>query len=774
MIRIILSLLLFAAGVARAGDDLLEPEQAFRFSARALDAASVEVRYRIAPGYYMYRDKFRFSAEPASLQLGEAAMPRGKVKRDEFFGESEIYRGDLKIVLPVRRGDAAAQTLTLKAVSQGCADAGVCYVPQEVAASIKLVALDLGRERAAAETSKPEVSRPEASKPEASKPDTPKTEPPASRSLAQSLFGGGGAEFLPPDQAFSVTAQVASADTALAQFKPADGYYLYRDRTSFKLAGSGVEIARVDMPPGEDKDDPNFGRTQVFHAPFQALLKLSRAPAAGERVSLAVNYQGCSEKGLCYQPMTKSFDLVFASAGAAAVSATPTPAQTTAGIDSGADDTRIAALLKTSSFWVVLSVFFGAGVGLAFTPCVFPMVPILSGIVVGQGEHTRLRALSLSLAYVLGMALTYAAAGVAAGLSGSMLSAALQNAWVLGGFAAVMVLLALSMFGFYELQVPVALQTRLAETSNRLPGGRFAGVFAMGMLSAVIVGPCVAAPLAGALLYISQSRDVLLGGSALFAMALGMGAPLLLVGVSAGSLLPRAGKWMDAVKKCFGALLLAVAIWMISPLVSAPVQMVLWAALLIVSAVHLHALDPLPASASGMWKLWKGVGVIALLAGAAMLVGALSGGRDVLQPLSGLRSAQGGGGNAGGTTAEAGRSRFERVRSTAELDRRIRAAGGRPVMLDFYADWCVSCKEMEQFTFTDETVKARMNEVVLLQADVTANSGDDRALLARFNLFGPPGIVFFDRSGNEIKEVRVIGFQPAERFALALNDAIGR
>jgi thiol:disulfide interchange protein DsbD len=401
---------------------------------------------------------------------------------------------------------------------------------------------------------------------------------------------------------------------------------------------------------------------------------------------------------------------------------------------------------------------------LSFTPCVLPMVPILSGIIIGQGHKvTRRHALALSGVYVLGMAVTYAAAGVAAGLSGTLLASALQNPWVLGAFALVFVLLSLSMFGFYELQLPAALQSRLTDSSNKMQGGRFSGVFVMGVLSALIVGPCVAAPLAGALLYINQSRDALLGASALFSMALGMGVPLMAVGVSAGTLLPKAGPWMQTVKNFFGVVLLGLAIWIMSPIVPAVLQMLAWAALLICSAVYLHAIDPLPHNASGLRKLWKGVGVIALLVGVALLVGALSGGRDLLQPLSGLR--------AGGAPATSG-PRFHTVGSIADLDRALGQTGGRPVMLDFYADWCVSCKEMERFTFTDSAVQAQMAKLVLLKADVTANSADDTALLKRFGLFGPPGTIFFDPHGRELESPRVIGFQPADRFRTVLDTVL--
>ena len=600
LMRFIPAFLLLVTCVAgAAAQDLLEPEKAFRFSARLIDATQVEVRYEIAPGYYLYREKFRFEADPASITVDGSKLPPGKVKKDEFFGDVQIYRGDLRFVLPVKGAGTQAPRFTLKAQSQGCADIGVCYPPQEQTAELVLA-----------------------------------------------------------------TFTSATPDNGLTPFV----------------------------------------RTQ---------------PGAG------------------------------------------TPAA--AGPGPQSEDVSIAGLFR-GGFWVLIASFFGFGLLLALTPCVFPMIPILSSILVPHGAHlTHARGFALSLAYVLGMAITYAAAGVAAGLLGTMLSAALQNAWVLTGFAAVFVLLALSMFGFYELQLPNALQSRLTVTSNRLHGGHFASVFVMGILSALIVGPCVAAPLAGALLYISQSGDGVLGAAALFAMALGMGVPLLVVGASAGTLLPKAGPWMETVKQFFGVVLLGVAIYLVSPLLPAAAHMLAWAALLIVSAIYLHALDPLPHDAAGVRKLFKGIGVIALLAGAALFIGALSGGRDIFQPLSGWR----------GVSAAEGRATvFQRVGNPGELDGAIRAAAGKPVMLDFYADWCVSCKEMERYTFTDEAVRARLAGMVLLQADVTQNLDDHKALLKRFGLFGPPGIVFFGRDGNEIKGLRVVGFQPAEKFAATLDLAL--
>ncbi len=595
-------------------------------------------------------------------------------------------------------------------------------------------------------------------------------------------------DFLPADKAFRVDVKVRDAQTVVADFTTAETYYLYRDKVSFNVPKSAnVSIAKVDLPRGEMKSDPNFGDTEVFHHPFQAIITLNRgASKAATSVAVEAHYQGCSEKGLCYPPVKKSFDLQLIALGAdgaasaqsaqteqraTAESAPVVPAGTdTSGAGKAApesDSSKVAGIFKSGSFWVVVASFFGFGLLLSFTPCVFPMIPILSGIIVGQGTQlTKQRAFAFSAIYVLGMAITYALAGVGAGLSGTLLSNALQNKWVLGTFALVFVALSFSMFGFYDLQLPSSLQSKLTETSNKAKGGTLWGVFIMGVLSALIVGPCVAAPLAGALLYIGQTHNVALGGSALFAMALGMGVPLLAVGMSAGALLPRAGGWMQSVKNLFGVLLLGLAIWIISPVIADSVHMLLWAGLLIVSAIYLHAIDPLPANASGYRKLWKGVGVILLLLGSALLIGAMSGGRDILQPLGGLRA-------SAGTIADAApHTRFERIASVAELDQRIAAAGGKPVMLDFYADWCVSCKEMERFTFADPAVKAQMSKMLLLQADVTANSENDAQLLKRFGLFGPPGILFFAADGKELQDVRVIGFQPADKFQASLNEVL--
>ncbi|OGS96814.1 MAG: thiol:disulfide interchange protein [Gallionellales bacterium RBG_16_56_9] len=583
------------------------------------------------------------------------------------------------------------------------------------------------------------------------------------------LPGVGGAKqpsFLPPDQAFSLDVVVRDAHTLQANFRITPGYYLYRDKVSFEIKDSAARITGVNLPKGEMKQDPNFGATEVFHQSFQAGITLARGSTAGaESITLNAVYQGCSEQGLCYPPIKQTLRISLPDAKSGKLPPpVMTEAQTAKSQAVPSEGLQIAQLFKDGSFWLIVSFFFGAGLLLALTPCVFPMIPILSGIIVGRGHKiTHRHAFMLSLAYVLGMALTYAAAGVAAGYSGHLISNALQTPWVLGSFSAVFVLLSLSMFGFYELQLPSALQSKLTDTSNKLHGGHLSGVFVMGALSAIIMGPCVAAPLAGALLYIGQTHDALLGGVALFALAMGMGAPLLLIGASAGVLLPKAGAWMEAVKRFFGVMLLALAIWIVQPLLPIGVQMLLWAALLIFSGIYLHALDSLPHNAGGWHKLFKGVGLFALLLGVAYLIGALSGAHDMLRPL----------GTIGRAEAPAPATlRFSRIKDVAELDQRIAQAKGQAVMLDFYADWCVSCKEMERFTFSDSAVQARLKPALLLQADVTANSEADKALLKRFGLYGPPGILFFDAQGREQSDVRVVGYQDAAQFVKTLQ-AVG-
>jgi len=647
--RLFLSLLsliaLLMVRPALADDGFLEPDVAFKFSARMVDGHTLSVSFQIADGYYMYRERFKFSANGA--KLGALSIPAGTVHFDETFQKNvETYRKSVTMTMPVE----ADGPFTLTAIGQGCSDKGLCYAPQEYKASL----VGSG------------------------------SVPLPGGAAGTSSNAGGGSQATARAAAPIQAAPSAAAAAAPAGITPA-------------ASATASPIATI----GEGK------------------------PAA---VTPGVTIRAIPE------PITTVLPPL-----------TPPAAATAPADDAG----RLEAALKSGKLLLILPLFALLGLGLSFTPCVLPMVPILSSIIVGEGANTsRARGLVLSVAYSLGMAIVYTALGVAAGLAGAGLNAALQNAWVLGSFALLMAGLSLSMFGYYELQVPAALQSKLSTVSNRQSSGKLAGVFVMGAISALIVGPCVAAPLAAALLYISQSRDVVMGGSALFALAVGMSVPLILVGVSAGALLPRAGMWMDAVKRFFGVLMLAMGWWLVSPVLPPAVQMLGWVVLLGAYGVYLL-------THRGKW-LAKSAGVIAAVLGLMQLVGVASGGRDPLAPLAHLG-------------AKHERLAFQRIKTVQQLDALLARTGGRTVMLDFYADWCVSCKEMEKLTFVDPQVRAKLANSLLLQVDVTANDADDKAMLKRFGLFGPPGIILFDKQGREIDGARVIGFQDAAKFTASLS-----
>ncbi|MDC8773323.1 protein-disulfide reductase DsbD [Roseateles albus] len=595
-------------------------------------------------------------------------------------------------------------------------------------------------------------------------------------------------DFLDPEQAFKLAVSALDGKTLQVRFEIAPGYYMYREQ--FKIEAEGATLGDIVVPKGKVKFDETFQKEVEVHR--EALSAVVPIKAADGSFKLTVAGQGCADKGLCYPPMTATFDVNpglgatpttvrrvdGADPAAQSLSSSPRlePASSVTGAGSqtaaaASEMGRLDAALQTGRFWTVVGVFFVAGLLLSLTPCVLPMLPILSSIIVGDASKkaTRGRGFMLALSYSLGMALVYTALGVAAGLAGEGLAAVLQKPWVLASFALALVLFALSMFGAYELSLPSGMSGGLSQASQKLPGGHLLGVFAMGGVSALIVSPCVAAPLAGALVYLSQTRDVVLGGSALFALATGMSVPLLLLGISAGSLLPRAGAWMDGVKHLFGMLLLGVALWTVQPVLPPALAQFLWGALLIGTAAMLGLFQAPHAVHRPRTWLRKTAALLAVSYGLLQLVGAASGGTDTLKPLAGLFRVEAGTvASSGGSTA-AGLS-FQRIASVAELDAAL-AQAGRPVMLDFYADWCVSCKEMERYTFTDPQVRRRLAGALLLKADVTANSPADRELLKRFKLFGPPGTIFFDPAGQELNGARVIGFQDAERFQSSLTAA---
>ncbi len=736
-------------------EEPLMPDQAFALTMKVLAADMIRAQWDIADGYYLYRKKFKFSSDTAGVNFDLANFPKGKVKEDEFFGKVETFRGKLIVDIPIKRSQDTNE-FNFTVVSQGCADIGLCYPPQSKQLKLTL----------------PDIPVTVASAAIASSDEGSSLNPIAAlKKLGNSLgLGGNDDPFLPPDQAFVYSADVVNGNMLKASWDIEKGYYLYRDKFSFELQDAdGISIGSIVMPASETKVDESFGKMEVYHDSVDINIPLKRTVLEPTSLTLIAKYQGCADAGLCYPPQKKLMPVSLPGGSTQPqVPAANNTSPTDTAPEVVSEQDLLADKIATGNIIITLMVFFLAGLGLSLTPCVFPMIPILSSIIIGQGDKmTTRKAFIMSLVYVLAMAITYTVAGVFAGIFGENLQAAFQNPWVLGTFSAVFVALSFSMFGFYNLQMPASIQSKLTEFSSKQEGGTLIGVGIMGFLSALIVGPCVAAPLAGALIYIGQTGDAVLGGMALFALSMGMGAPLIAIGTSAGKLLPKAGTWMDTVKAVFGVSMLAVAIWMLERIVPAFVSMSLWAILLIVSAIYMGALEPFRENTSGWAKLWKGLGVTALVYGVIIFIGVASGSKDVFQPLNHFGLA---GNQVGGAVAH-NELQFKQIKGLEQLDQEIIKAksSGKMVMLDLYADWCISCKEMEKFTFSNPAVLQALKGVVLLQADVTLNDEQDKALLKKFSLVGPPSIMFFDKNGEEKRGYRLVGFLNAEKFTDHVN-----
>jgi len=769
---ILLSLFLFLPASLVAEEELLRPEQAFKMSAEAV-GDKILVRWSIEDGYYLYRNKFRFKTSDENISLGSPELPPGKIKKDPFFGDIEILRKQAEISLPFRVTGVAPKTLELETRSQGCADIGICYPPQT-----QKVVIPLNIQTA---PPPPPVAPAAATPAVQSSPAGAASPSPLDvlGALGDDL-GFGEDDILAPDEAYKPFVETKDGKTLNVHWEIADGTYLYADKVSVSLEGKGVTLGEVRFPPAKIKPDSvrpdgSFGDISVFEGSLDLNIPLLRNSTNAGEATVTLKYQGCAERGICYPPQKKEFKILLPAVaqddlatadGAPGKIAAPISAPAAPAVEQSEQD-QIASMLGNASTWLIMLTFFGIGLLLAFTPCVFPMIPILSGIIAGQGPGiTTRKAFTLSVVYVLAMAVTYTIVGVLAGVFGASLNltAAFQNPWILSAFALLFVLLSLSMFGFYELQLPASWQSKLSEISNKQSGGDLSGVAVMGLLSALIVGPCVAPPLAGALIYIGQTGDALLGGAALFAMAMGMGAPLIAIGTSAGKLLPKAGGWMDAVKAVFGIMMLGLAITMLERFLPEVITMGLWGMLFIVSAIYMGALQQLSVEASGWSKLWKGLGVVLLIYGALFLVGVAANGKDNLQPLRGLAV----GGGAGSVETHL---QFKRVKSIADLERELAAAraAGKPVMLDFYADWCIYCKQMERNVFSQAAVVSAMSDFVLLQADVTDQDDTDKALMEKVNVPAPPAMIFWDRDGKEIKHLRLMGYMGPDDFKNHVN-----
>jgi thioredoxin:protein disulfide reductase len=734
-----------SAAAAADADNLLPVEQAFRVEAKALDHDTVQFDFKIADDYYLYRERIKTKSTDPAVTLNALDLPAGEKKHDEFLGDVEVYHHGFTATQHLT-APVALEKVGLELRYQGChqVDPKICFPPQKVVLIVLLPKIAVAAEAAPASLSAMLAA-------------------PA----GGSLLGGGP---LPAERAFVFEAIATGADEVLARFTMPKGYYLYRDKTNFALADTrDATLGAPKWPPGKDHTDANFGTTTVYFDQVEVPIAVTRASHSAQTIAVTANFQGCLENSVCYPVMTRTVNVAL-SAATSAANSTPVPSTAPTAATTTGTDSRFQQALD-GSLWLVFGVFFLAGLGLAFTPCVFPMIPILSGIIAGAGDNisTR-RALLLSFIYIFANAVIFTIAGVIAGLAGKNLQAAFQTPWVLWSFAAMFVLMALSMFGFYELQLPSSWQSRIANVSNKQSGGSLMGVAIMGALSALIVGPCVTPPLAVAVLYIAQKHDALLGGFALFALALGMGAPLVVFGASAGKLLPRAGAWMDAVKAVFGVTFLALAIWMLSRILDGVWIMLMAGVLAIACAVYLGALERLPDGASGWRRLWKALGVVLLIAGAAELIGTAAGSNDLLQPLRGLSAGSGNAGTAPATLP------FRKVKSLADVEHELATAksAGKPALLDFYADWCVSCKEMEKFTFSKSEVQAALAGFVLLQADVTANDDIDQALMKHFGIVAPPDTLFFGADGAEKRALQLTGPEDAENFVKRITAATAK
>ncbi len=725
-------LLVCAAAVpALADDELLRVEEAFQYVV-ADTGDALEIDWAIEDCCYLYRNKLTFESADGSLVFGDVQLPEGEHHEDEFFGAQQVYRDRFFVTIPYTAKGDRPQTAELVIKSLGCNDdIGICYPPQVWTESVKLRKVASG---------------------------TPKLQ-------LGALAGGASNEFPPVDEVFFPDIFAVDGNTVEVGIRIEPGFYIYKDKISVRSLSPDAKAGQPDLPKGKMKTDESFGEMEVYLESIIAPMAIARATPEAMDLDFEFKYQGCAEGGLCYMPQTRVISVSL-------------PAATTVSDLSSmpADDApiseqaRLAGIITGSSIWVAAGLFFLAGLGLAFTPCVLPMVPILSGIIAGEGDDvTPMRGFTLALSYVLGMALVYTGAGIAAAAAGMQLQATFNQPWVLALFAGVFVILALGMFGAYELQMPSSIQGKLASVSGNQKSGTMVGAFVMGALSALIVTACVAPALIAALTVMAQTGDMLRSGTALFSMSLGMGAPLLLVGAAQGKLLPKAGPWMVAVRNAFGFMMLGLAIWMLSRVLPGTVTMLSWALLIFMAGVFMGGLTTLTSESGAAQKLGKGFGFLAILYGLVLMLGGLTGGTNPLTPLATV--------NLGGGRAMVAEEKhelpFQRVKTVDDLDRELAAAAseGKSAFLDFYADWCVSCKEMEAYTFTDSDVQAALSNTVWLQADVTANDEADQELLNRFDVFGPPTIIFFDTEGRQRHGYEVVGYMKAEDFAPHLRKA---
>jgi thiol:disulfide interchange protein DsbD len=707
---------------ALSQEDILKPDEAFILAEPTLIAPDkIKLTWEIAEEYYLYKDEFNFSSD--NVVIGQPTFSESKPKRDVTMGKVvDVFYKKAEITLPIstKDGNLPAE-IHLKTRHQGCFEGGICFPPKENT-------FTLANAEGATET--------------------------AGLSLAEQLgLKKGQSGAIPVEEAFQLEVlpynPAEKMLTARVYITP--DHYLYKEKFKFTLDGDDQgQLGEPEFPPTVIKNDPYYGEIDVYTENVD--IKIPVTGELSDNAMLATEYQGCSESsGICYPPVTAKYPVQTGTdkpvAEAVDNSSAPTGNAETKG------DVFVDTL-NNKNFITIMAVFFIAGLGLALTPCVFPMIPILSGIIAGQsGYLSTSRAFVLSLAYVLPMALTYAIVGIIAGMSGANLQVILQTPWVIGSFAFLFVILSLSMFGFYELQMPASVQSRLSEISNRQQGGSIIGAGIMGVLSALIVGPCVTAPLISALIFIAQTKDAVLGGMALFALGMGMGAPLLAIGTSAGRFLPRAGVWMDTTKSIFGVLMLGLAIWMLDRIVPPQVTMLLTGMLLLVSSIYTGAIDRITEETTNFDRFWKGLGIVMMIYGVLLILGAALGGKHLTQPLKGTF--------AGGHAISVQDEKFITITTTSELNNLLAQAKANQqlAVMDFYATWCTSCKEVEH-TLQQPEVVASLQGIMKIKADVTSND----ELMKQFDVFGPPQLLFFGKNAEEVRSLRHVGVIEPTKF----------
>jgi thiol:disulfide interchange protein DsbD len=731
-----LLLLLVAAPVVQAQDEQpLRPEDAYRYVVSDTGDA-LEVDWAIEDEYYLYRKELSFETTSKNVTLSDARLPAGEPHEDEYFGKQQVFRENFYVSIPYRVDGDRPETIELVIKSRGCWDGGLCYPPQTWTETVTL------------------------------------KQPKADLATLGGANGAGAVgdlvmgDFPPPEEVFFPDLFVVDGNTIEVGVRIEPGYYVYRDKTKITSLSENARVGKVDMPNGVLHNDEFFGEQVVYYNDMVARATIQRATPEAMNLEVEFEYQGCADEGLCYMPQTVVLNAELPAAETISDLSNIRPPEG----EMVSEQNRLAQLIIDGNLWQVIATFFGLGLLLAFTPCVLPMIPILTSIIAGEGEETSpARGFGLALSYVMGMALVYTAAGMAAAAAGAQLQAMFNQPWVLMIFATFFVLLAAAMFGGYDLQMPSGIQSRLAGISGNQKGGTTVGAFIMGALSALIVTACVAPALIATLIVMAQTGDMVRGGAALFAMSLGMGAPLLAVGAAQGHLLPKAGNWMIAVKSAFGFMLLGLAIWMLRTVLSGGVSMMLWAVLVFMSGVFMGGLTTITSESSAAQKLGKGFGFLAIVYGLILLLGAVAGGTNPLKPLASVNLGPG----SSMMVAENNHVEFQRIKTVADLDRELEAASsaGKTAILDFYADWCVSCIEMEEYTFTDADVQAALANTVLLQADVTRNDDEDKELLQRFGVFGPPTIIFFGKDGQQRHGYEVVGYMKAKAFTDHVNKA---